>query len=143
MTIYVQMNPDDQIFPYICPGDNRSNDVATHFIPFYTDHLDTKQYRLALQIDGNLVLYKYIGSQLQNIPLWSSQTNGQAPYNCVMQRDGNLVLYGFTKQGFQALWASNTSGNPGAFLVVQNDGNVVIYAADRVTALWSTNTAGQ
>ena len=83
-------------------------------------------YKLILQEDGNLVLYR------KGKALWSSGTNGKDARKLVMQSDGNLVLYGNNGP----IWASNTSGNRGAFLMLQNDGNLVIYKA-----VWSTGTA--
>ena len=87
------------------------------------------RYRLVMQGDGNLVLYR------GNAPLWASGTNGIAVDYCIMQADGNLVLYGFANN---AVWASNTHGQPGSFLIVQNDGNVVIYRPN--FPVWATNT---
>lgn len=86
-------------------------------------------YKLVMQQDGNLVLYK------GNTPLWASNTDGVAVDFCIMQDDGNLVLYGFASN---AVWASNTNGQPGSFLVVQDDGNVVIYRPN--FPVWATNT---
>ncbi len=89
------------------------------------------RFRLAMQTDGNVVLYS--GS----VPLWATGTNGQSGYLFVMQTDGNLVLYSSTSC---PLWATHTEGHPGARLAVQDDGNVVIY--DGSTALWASGTAG-
>lgn len=90
------------------------------------------QYRLDMQSDGNLVLYRSDG----NAPLWASQTAGGGGTHAVMQDDGNLVIYG----GSGAVWASDTAGNSGAALRVQDDGNVVIYQSG--SPLWATDTAG-
>jgi hypothetical protein len=87
-------------------------------------------YLLAMQTDGNLVLYS------GTCALWASNTNGKPVAVCIMQGDGNLVLYNGSAK---AVWASNTSGKPGAYLVVQDDGNVVIYQPSGA-ALWATNT---
>ena len=91
------------------------------------------RYRLAMQADGNLVLYRTD----DNAPLWASQTAGRGGARAVMQGDGNLVIYADGDGG--AVWASETAGNPGATLAVQDDGNVVLYAGG--TALWATETA--
>jgi hypothetical protein len=82
------------------------------------------EYKLVMQQDGNLVLYR--GSE----PLWSSQTGGSSGAFAAMQEDGNLVVY----RGKTPLWASNTD-TPGARLAVQDDGNLVIYAGK--TPVWS------
>ncbi|AUX41696.1 uncharacterized protein SOCE26_031180 [Sorangium cellulosum] len=79
-------------------------------------------YRLSMQDDGNLVLYRK-GPNPQ--PLWATGTDGVAIRRVIMQTDGNLVLYDYADK---PRWASNTHGNPGSFLVLQCDGNVVIYA---------------
>lgn len=86
-------------------------------------------FKLIMQGDGNLVLYK--GTKA----LWSSKSLVKDSY-AVMQSDGNLVVYRKTT----ATWHSKTGGNPGAFLSVQNDGNVVIYKGR--TPIWSTGTHG-
>jgi hypothetical protein len=89
----------------------------------------TGEYKLAMQDDGNLVLYA------GNKALWASNTDGQAVEKCVMQSDGNLVLYLYNGK---PVWASNTNGKPNSYLLVQNDGNVVIY--HNQSAVWATNT---
>jgi hypothetical protein len=82
-----------------------------------------RQYRLVMQGDGNLVLYKGAAA------LWSSKTKG-SDARVVMQGDGNLVVY----HGGAAKWSSRTGGHHGARLIVQNDGNLVIY--DGPAAIW-------
>jgi hypothetical protein len=84
-------------------------------------------YRLVMQGDGNLVLYK--GSSA----LWSSAT-GAAGSRAVMQGDGNLVVY----SGSTAKWSSQTDQYTGATLSVQDDGNLVIY--DNGRAIWTRST---
>lgn len=88
------------------------------------------RYRLVLQADGNLVLYRKSDGK----SLWASGTNGTAVRQAIMQSDGNFVIYGFNG----ALWASHTHGRSGCFLVVQDDGNIVIYQPS--TPQWATNT---
>ena len=68
--------------------------------------------RLAMQADGNLVLYRSDG-----VPLWNTGTDGQ---NCganqcfaLFQGDGNLVVY----NAGRPLWNSGTAGLPAAQLV--------------------------
>jgi hypothetical protein len=90
------------------------------------------RFRLILQTDGNLVLYKN-GS----IALWSTVTSGQSAHFAPMQSDGNFVLY---STSLQPLWNSGTANFPGAFLALQNDGNLVIYRNG--VALWNTGTSG-
>jgi hypothetical protein len=88
------------------------------------------QYRLDMQHDGNLVLYRNSDGQA----LWASGTDGRAVSRVIMQDDGNFVIYGFPGP----LWASGTDGQGGAFLIVQDDGNVVIYRPN--APVWATNT---
>ncbi len=76
------------------------------------------QYRLAMQTDGNLVLYQ--GSQW----VWKTTTNGNPGAWAVMQVEGNLVVYSASGQ---ALWATPTADRPGSELYVQDDGNLVLY----------------
>jgi hypothetical protein len=66
-------------------------------------------YLLALQQDGNLVLYSP-----GNSAVWQTNTWGAYPVALTMQMDCNLVLYGYpqgTSGSPQQLWASNTHGN--------------------------------
>ncbi|MBN2494587.1 MAG: N-acetylmuramoyl-L-alanine amidase, partial [Deltaproteobacteria bacterium] len=76
------------------------------------------RFELALQGDGNLVLYR------GGAALWATGTWGQNGYRLEMQGDGNLVLY--TRSG-TPIWNAGTVGHPGAWLAVQTDGNLVIY----------------
>ena len=77
------------------------------------------QYTLAMQDDGNLVVYDDQGR-----PQWSSDTVGRGVVECVMQGDGNLVL----KDGNgRSVWSTSTEGTKNARLMIQNDGNLVIY----------------
>jgi hypothetical protein len=91
-----------------------------------------KRFKLILQDDGNLVLYRNDNGQ----PLWSTNTPGKPVSKAIMQADGNFVLY----NSHEPLWASNTVGKKNASLIVQNDGNVVISERDK--PVWSTNTGG-
>ena len=87
-------------------------------------------YRLSLQTDGNLVVYRW-----NNKALWSTGTAGQAIAYLGMQGDGNLVLY---RTNGTAAWSSGTFG-ANHRLVLQADGNLVIYNAAG-TAVWNTGT---
>lgn len=93
-----------------------------------------KKYDLAMQTDGNLVLYhKGVGA------IWATGTNGKGGHDAQMQKDGNFVLY---TAGNKALWDSNTDGDEGAYLAIQDDGNLVVYSAWG-KALWDSNTNGK
>ena len=85
-----------------------------------------QECHLRMQEDGNLVVYKKIGTELQ--PFWASNTQGHgaSPYKLAMRDDGNLVIHDKTTQ---SIWASNTTctGTAPYRLVIQNDCNLVIF----------------
>jgi len=93
------------------------------------------QYTLAMQTDGNFVLYA--GNQ----SLWQSHTFNNPNAWAVMQTDGNLVVYSPGPTNVHALWQSGTYNQPGDRLVVQPDGNAVIYNSNYTSARWATNTS--
>ena len=88
------------------------------------------RYVLALQRDGNLVIYGQSGA------LWSASTWSHPSAVLVMQGDGNLVIYGPVSE---VIWTSGTYGHPGAALYMQGDGNLVIY--DQSGPIWTSGTA--
>lgn len=83
---------------------------------------DDGYYRLILQNDGNLAMYRH-GSTVR----WHANVRGAV--RALLQSDGNFVLYDASSY---PVWNSNTAGTPGARLVVQPDGNLVIYRSDGV-----------
>lgn len=87
-------------------------------------------YKLAMQGDGNMVVYK------GNTPLWQSGTGGNTGARAEF-RNGNLVV---VDAGGTVKWASNTTA--GAKVVVQDDGNTVVYPTSG-GALWQSGTAGR
>ncbi len=92
-----------------------------------------RRFRLVMQRDGNLVLYRGRTSAL-----WSSQTGGNRGARAVMQRDGNLVVYSPARDVLYATGTTRTTpGRSRARLVVQGDGNAVIYTPSRA-ALWTS-----
>jgi hypothetical protein len=89
------------------------------------------RFTLAMQGDGNLVLY-LDGTHA----LWASNTAGRGGVVVVMQTDGNLVVYDADDR---PVWADGKAGNAAASLAMQDDGNVVEYStASKV--LWATGT---
>jgi PASTA domain len=87
---------------------------------------------LALQADGNLVVYAQHG-----LPLWASNTAGHTDvWYLQMEPDGNLVLH---DQNDLAMWTSGTDGHPGASAVMLDDGDFVINDAAG-SPLWATDT---
>jgi len=97
--------------------------------------LDTadRRYRLALQNDGNLVLYSPTRA------LWATLTDGSAAAYLAMQQDGNLVLYDYNDR---PIWQSGTNDRGISALVLQQDGNLVTYQG-MAFPTWSTRTGGQ
>ncbi|HEY7390854.1 MAG TPA: hypothetical protein VH640_20225 [Bryobacteraceae bacterium] len=78
-----------------------------------TNGKGTLPFRLAMQSDGNLVLYGSGTQCAANEPCaatWASKTyeRGTAPYTLTMQDDGNLVIYDSTKK---AIWSTRTNGS--------------------------------
>jgi hypothetical protein len=92
-------------------------------------HSGDKRFRLAMQPDGNLVVYD--GAKA----LWHSNTGGKAVSKAAMQTDGNFVIYGYPT----ALWSTGTAGHPSSYLAMQADGNLVVY--QKAHPIWATNTA--
>jgi hypothetical protein len=85
-------------------------------------------WKLAMQSDGNLVLYNS-----SNQAVWATNTAGRTNiWDLIMQADGNLVV--FDTSG-DTLWGSDTSGNANATLEIE-DGGFVIYNAQN-DPIWS------
>ncbi|WP_241244892.1 protease pro-enzyme activation domain-containing protein [Burkholderia ambifaria] len=93
-------------------------------------------HRLAMQDDGNLVLY----NTANGAAVWNSGTNGNAGAYAVFQTDGNFVIYSVSGK---PLWFSSTNGATfGHRLSVQDDGNMVIYRVSVPVFATSTSAAG-
>lgn len=75
------------------------------------------QYRLALQTDGNLVLYS-----VTNVPVWTTSTSGTMSA-LTMQTDGNLVL---RAADGRVVFHTSTPGRAGATLAVTNGATAVV-----------------
>lgn len=102
-----------------------------------TQFVSTKNRRLDMQEDGNLVVYEYDSSSgKEGNARFATGTNTGFNYRAIFQRDGNLVVYDLRGN---PKWASNTSGLNNATLKMQKDGNIVIYR-DNGSAAWATNT---
>lgn len=102
-------------------------------------------YRLVMQNDGNLVIYK---GQLTLRAIWSSHTADSGSNNhLVLQADGNLVVYTAANK---AVWSSHTRGQRlttygNDTLKMQGDGNLVMYSqidlySNGTQAIWSSKT---
>jgi len=90
------------------------------------------QFRLVMQPQGNLVLYR------ETTALWATppQTLNFPGSVFKVQQDGNLALF---VNGATLVWSSGTFDNPNSRLVLQNDGNLVLYSAAN-TLVWQTGT---
>ncbi|GGP55466.1 hypothetical protein [Streptomyces melanogenes] len=87
----------------------------------YGNWNDQRIYRLIMQWDGNLVLYKtYQGNQTV---CWASHTWGSDAVHAVYQTDGNFVLY---TAGGTVPWASNTVGKGGQTVNINNFGGLYV-----------------
>ena len=103
-----------------------------------------KRFRLDMQSDGNLVLYK----EPEHRPLWHTNTINTGGFRANLQRDGNFVVY--TDKSVP-IWNSRTQDRGDNFLIMQNDGNLVIYHIGEggvmdtspKYAQWSTGTHGK
>lgn len=87
------------------------------------------KYSLAMQHDGNLVIYSRDGF------IWQAGTGGRGD-RFIMQTDGNAVVYDIDNK---AIWATIT--NKGASLIMQDDGNLVVYD-DNNNMIWNSGTKG-
>ena len=87
------------------------------------------QYRLYMQNDGNLVLYK----TSNNDYMWASRTPGVNNY-LNMQSDGNLVLYTTSDV---PVWATNTNGGQNK-LIVHNNGVMTVEPVNGGSVLWTS-----
>lgn len=97
--------------------------------PLYSSNM---QFRLTMQTDGNLVLYRSDG-----VPLWATGTS--AVFRLNNQNDGNLVLY---RRNGTPVWSTGTWAHGPSTLVVQNDGNVVLRRNSDMVVTWASNTYG-
>ena len=85
------------------------------------------RYTLAMQTDGNLVVYGPTGAT------WATGTF--MPYSyATLQTNGNLAVLDRTDGS--VVWTTNTTG-AGAHLEMQNDGNLVLYSGSGA-ALWDS-----
>lgn len=96
---------------------------------------DNGKYRLSMQVDGNLVIYKLSSGKA----CWSSGTQGNPGAWLAMQPDGNFVIY--KGGGGPALFNTGTNGNWSSVAIMQGDGNLTIYS-DGNNVLWASNTSG-
>ena len=87
-----------------------------------------------LNDDGNFVIYRGEWPPAF-VPVWSTNTAGNAGSKLIMQGDGNLVLY---RANGSSSWASNSQGRGGTKVVLRGNGRLdVVNAAGGV--VWASN----
>ncbi len=96
--------------------------------------------RLAMQQDGNLVIYDTRTGRAR----WASNTFGSGANQLLFQDDGNLVLY---RRDGRAVWATGTHdvcpNDASTLLGLQADSNLVIYCYrgyDDYWPIWASGT---
>jgi hypothetical protein len=99
------------------------------------------RYRLLMQHDGNLVLYRVRrGQPARSRALWSTQSGGNPGASALMQGDGNFVVYSKSRD---PLYATGTTALAGesrrSSVVVRDDGSVVVVRRAAHVALWSSS----
>lgn len=88
------------------------------------------QFKLVMQIDGNLVLYA------NDVAKWNTATPNKGGQRLVLQTDGNLVLYTAANA---PLWNTKTFNRTVTHLILQTDGNLVLYSPDGA-AVWNSGS---
>ncbi|KAG5675408.1 hypothetical protein PVAND_005316 [Polypedilum vanderplanki] len=96
---------------------------------------DNGCFRLTMQDDGNLVIYRIS----DNKPLWSSQTSQTESCVACVQKDGNFVIYTNEEK---PTWSTGTHDNTLSHLILQNNGNLVLYNEFNYPK-WQSNTISQ
>ncbi|NRD72795.1 hypothetical protein HQQ94_05935 [Shewanella sp. VB17] len=87
-----------------------------------------KKFFVAMQGDGNFVIYKGSGPADNQGYIWASNTNrGAGDYFAAIQGDGKFALYNGTgpTDNRGTIWASNTTSTDAQRLVLLDDGQLV------------------
>jgi hypothetical protein len=104
------------------------------------------KYRLIMQGDGNLVVYRTECGIRPECATWQSATSRETgKYVLAMQSNGNLVIYSGTRGALGGgIWNSHTDWGHGEYwLVLQDDGNLVVYYGkphETAHPVWSIST---
>merc|ERR1719326_440071 len=97
-------------------------------------------YKLVVQHDGNMVIYKSFNNWASAHPIWGNQKLnpvGIANPVVIHQKDGNFVHY----HNGHPVWATGTQGKLTTRVVMQNDGNLCLYWGSQ--CLWASHTNGK
>jgi hypothetical protein len=84
------------------------------------------QYRVYMQNDGNMVLYKYTSTPASAI--WATNTGNTSARDVYFGNNGNIAL--FSVQGYEIWNAGSGQAGPDRAWVLQDDGNFVGYPVD-------------
>lgn len=110
-----------------------SDDVSAW--PYVSLMSSNNQYRLSVQGDGNVVVYRIS----DNTPIWNKGGAGNGSYRLNIQNDGNLVQYNGANA---AIWQTNTNNrvipSGSYYIILGDDGNLII--GDGTKAIWSWMT---
>lgn len=126
--------------PGYCQGDRcvRGNTGATLEIG-QSLWSQNKKYQLAMQGDGNLVIYCRHGSTKPGKYIWHTKTHNIAIADGLRyESNGNLALYRYDRV---RAWELNQN-NESCYLVLQNDGNLVLYGCYG-KVYWHSRTYGK
>ncbi|MGW2874550.1 hypothetical protein [Kitasatospora sp. NPDC001225] len=126
-----------------CTAHNANNNLGVAFWADYTIVSTAAwcsysyKYELAMQGDGNLVLY----NRESGSAIWATGTYNHPGATATMQSDGNFVVYDTNRT---ALWSTGTwSAGADSHFVFQNDGNLVVYKGKgEGNPVWASGTYG-
>ena len=112
---------------YLCPGDS--------ILEYGTLLSDDRTKLLAVQDDGNMVIYKEAGAGGFEY-IWNTGTTTVNPTpELQFHQNGSLVLY----DGATVLWSMTEASSENDYLILQNDGNLVKYNGSGA-AIWSSGS---
>ena len=124
----------------VCTGDtctNAGNSRGVFLRPGQSLISKNGRVRLAMQTDGNLVIYCTHTFPWRSV--WHSGThNKHVVRGAAFQNDGNLVIYDYADK---PVYSSGSNDKGGAKLVMQDDANLVIYT-NYGKAVWDSGTNG-
>lgn len=96
-------------------------------LPNQSIYSKNRRYKLMMQTNGNLVLYK------NEISIWSSGTTGNANAYFILQPDNRLIVYSSSKKLLWE-WKYSPKSNSISFLVIRDDLGIVLNNQDGTVA---------
>jgi hypothetical protein len=123
----------DQRWPGKANLVNTSSKLTTSEVLLANDYIQSpnKQFYLALQEDGNVVIYNVNGKVI-----WSTGTNNKGGDVLRLQSDGNLCLY---KKTTQFVWGTMTQGHLDVIMSLDDNGIMHIKSSTGVELYKTTN----